>query len=79
MSGVARKQTADLQELIQKSSIQGILTTALAVLLSRHGEAPWGLNNEEIYHPKVYQETKKRILAALRQMESHRKRLLGKG
>ena len=51
MSGVARKQTADLQELIQKSSIQGILTTALAVLLSRHGEAPWGLNNEEIYHP----------------------------
>ena len=50
-----------------------------SVILSRHGEAPWGLNNEEIYHPKVYQETKKRILAALRQMESRRKRLLGKG
>ena len=32
MSGVARKQTADLQELIQKSSIQGLLTTAWAVL-----------------------------------------------
>ena len=66
MSGVARKQTADLQELIQKSSIQGLLTTAWAVLYCQ-GMA------------KVYQETKKRILAALRQMESRRKRLLGKG
>lgn len=31
MSGIVRKQTADFQELIQKSSIQGLLTTAWAV------------------------------------------------